>query len=89
MAITVLSYGEAKSCPFCGQQPTIQPWHGGGPKKRLIGCDNVDCVVSPETTGSTRAKALERWNMRAWPPKKNAPEAVQPKAGGIGPGDGK
>lgn len=56
---------EAKACPFCGQKPTIQPWHGGAPTKRMIACPNLDCDVSPNVTGETRQQAVERWNKRA------------------------
>lgn len=57
--------GTLKTCPFCGAQPVIQKWHGGGPRKRLICCDNVECHASPSVSGSTEARAVERWNARA------------------------
>lgn len=51
-------------CPFCGTQPTMEPWHGGGPKKRMISCANETCRVSPMTTGSTPSLAARAWNHR-------------------------
>jgi hypothetical protein len=54
-----------KPCPFCGSQPKIQPWHGGGPRKRLIGCDNDACLVMPACCGTTERRAIENWNYRA------------------------
>lgn len=61
----VLAATEAKSCPFCGAQPTIQPWHGGRPTKKMISCDSEDCDVAPNVTGETRREALARWNTRS------------------------
>jgi RNA polymerase subunit RPABC4/transcription elongation factor Spt4 len=55
---------EAKSCPWCGSQPTIQPWHGGRPTKKMIACENEDCNVAPQVTGQTRREALAEWNTR-------------------------
>lgn len=61
---TTLRSDEAKSCPWCGTQPIIRPWHGGGPRKRLVSCDNIECALNPGVTGSTRARALTLWNER-------------------------
>ena len=61
----VLPREKALPCPFCGCQPTIQHWHGGGPEKRLISCDNEDCAPSPMVTGETIGDALSAWNTRS------------------------
>jgi hypothetical protein len=61
----VLNQSTAKPCPFCGSQPVIESWHGGGPRKKLISCDDDSCIVSPSVSGSTRKMALENWNYRA------------------------
>ena len=52
-------------CPFCGEQPIIVPWHGGGPKKRRVFCYSDVCVIQPAACESTEAKAIRAWNTRA------------------------
>jgi len=51
-------------CPFCGGSAAIEPWHGGGPRKRHVGCDNEACPIRPGVTGCTAAVAVHRWNTR-------------------------
>jgi len=59
-----LSRDDALPCPFCGRQPTIQPWHGGGPRKRMVGCGSNECCVNPGVCGASRKTALANWNQR-------------------------
>lgn len=66
MESMTLTKADALPCPFCGEQPTIQFWHGGGPQKRMIACVNDSgCDVQPSVTGNTRRLALAKWNRRA------------------------
>ena len=60
-----MKYPKAKSCPFCSVEPYIQPWHGGGPEKTRVGCDNdPGCDVLPSVTGETQLEAIKLWNIR-------------------------
>lgn len=52
------------TCPFCGDVPTMERWHGGGPQKRMIHCEGVYCEVTPSVTGETAREAADRWNTR-------------------------
>ena len=52
-------------CPFCGEEPIIEPWHGGGPLKRIVRCANDECLVSPSVTGARKSTAVSHWNSRA------------------------
>jgi hypothetical protein len=67
----VLTVEEAKACPFCGEQPTLEPYHFTGPAKWTVTCwgnqgqNGVDCSVAPSSHGPTRAMAIGRWNHRA------------------------
>lgn len=53
-----------KPCPFCGAPATMEPWHGGGPDKVMIGCTDEGCFVSPSVTGEPASEAMRRWNNR-------------------------
>ena len=54
-----------KACPYCGEEPIIEPWHGGKPTKVMISCQNEgNCDVLPSVTGETEQEALNKWNTR-------------------------
>lgn len=55
---------DALKCPFCGVNPTIEPWHGGGSNKHIIGCSSSRCDVSPSVTGESPEEAIKKWNRR-------------------------
>lgn len=55
---------DPRPCPFCGSQPTVELWHGGGPDKRSISCEGEKCAVRPMVTGETLDEAVARWNQR-------------------------
>jgi len=55
------------TCPWCAEPANVQWWHGGGPDKRMISCDNDECAVRPEVSGETLAIAIAAWNTRAAP----------------------
>lgn len=55
-------------CPWCDTAPILEPWHGGGPKKCMVSCDNDYCEVRPHVTGATAFLAVEAWNNRASAP---------------------
>lgn len=59
-----LTNGKMLCCPFCGEIPVAQPWHGGGPRKTCIGCDNDQCDARPEVCDETPEMALRQWNHR-------------------------
>ena len=54
----------ALPCPFCGDIPFIEPWHGGSENKRMIACHADDCDVAPSVTGDNRTEAIRIWNTR-------------------------
>jgi hypothetical protein len=58
---------EAAPCPFCGDQPYTEFWHGGGPRKTMVHCLSSDCAIGPSVVASTRARALDLWNIRREP----------------------
>jgi len=61
-----LSEDEAKPCPFCGRQPTVEHCHGYLGWEVHVTCpaeDDDDCAI-PSVADETREKALRRWNTR-------------------------
>ena len=63
-----MSESELKPCPWCGYIPTIEYWHGGGPRKRMVHCVNQECDAMPAVSGPTAKKAIAAWNRRATVP---------------------
>ena len=55
---------EALPCPFCGEPPIIQYWHGGPPTKRSIDCQSENCPIHPSACAHTEQQTLDDWNMR-------------------------
>ncbi len=51
-------------CPFCGETPIMEPWHGGELNRVRIGCDNDDCCAGPSVIGESPVEAMSRWNTR-------------------------
>ena len=51
-------------CPFCGETPAVEAWHGGGHDKHMVACTSKACPATPAVTGATRADAIRRWNTR-------------------------
>lgn len=51
-------------CPFCGGEPIMEPWHGGGVRKKRVSCDNEECFVQSGVTGANIKVAASRWNTR-------------------------
>ena len=50
-------------CPWlCEEAPTLERWHGGGPQKHRISCDNDCCDIHPSVTGNTAVGAVKLWN---------------------------
>ena len=58
-------------CPFCGEPPEMQPWHGGGPNRQMVSCRaefKGDCSAAPQVVGDSPTEAIEAWNTRAATP---------------------
>jgi hypothetical protein len=53
-----------KTCPFCGSVPTVERWHGGGPHKVRVGCDDPECTVRPASCDDDPWRAVGDWNCR-------------------------
>lgn len=53
-----------KSCPFCGEKPTVSHWVDG---KWSVNCDNPGCAIAPwmRLKFDTKAEAVAAWNRRA------------------------
>ena len=55
---------ELKPCPFCGEEPIVQP--KGRVRQYMIYCANDECM-GPHSTAQTEQDALVQWNTRATP----------------------
>ena len=54
-------------CPFCGRKPTIESWHGGGPRKVFVQCPDefdYECPVNVSIVAESPTEALAGWNQR-------------------------
>lgn len=59
-----MKMNDPAGCPFCGEPPTVEPWHGGGKHKTAVHCENEKCPAQPMVTGANLSSALTRWNTR-------------------------
>lgn len=57
-------YVHVYQCPFCGEMPIAEPWHGGSPSKVLIQCVYERCPANPQVSGESHIKAERGWNER-------------------------
>lgn len=57
--------GKLKVCPFCGEIPEAEPYHGGGPRKTCIQCFNDECPTMPGVARESPEEAIAQWNTRA------------------------
>lgn len=60
-----VTLGKMDTCPFCGEVPLAEPWHGGRPRKTMVSCQNITCPAAPEVCGETPEAALSYWNERS------------------------
>ena len=49
-------------CPFCGSDPPLAARIAG---RFVVGCENEDCAVAPQTAAASLEDAWQRWNRRA------------------------
>lgn len=57
----------ALPCPFCGGPATVVKWHGGGPLKTCVSCEDengLSCRVAPSAVANSFEEALDCWNTR-------------------------
>jgi hypothetical protein len=53
-----------KGCPWCGEIPQVESWHGGGPEKVMVSCVADFCLVAPHVAAETLALGRTTWNER-------------------------